>query len=283
MKKDKEKYFGIRLNNDIPKIGKENKFKKEVEVKFIGKAYLITKKEDDKIEKIEIENYYKLKKEGLYEIEFINSKEEMYVLQVRIEKSYLFLILFILLGILAGLLFYKPVNFDMPLINKFFNYIDFSILSLDVDNSSQSEAHYEFDVSFGNISSDEISLLDTIDGKAVAKKKIAPGVNGEFSILISTQNSSVDMNYVIDFENITEEKPENMIFKIQGSNKEYSSLQELQEELNGIAKKRTKTIVVIEWCWPYENNAENDFIDTDNGKNFESYKFKINVKGEEVI
>ena len=136
MKKDKEKYFGIRLNNDIPKIGKENKFKKEVEVKFIGKAYLITKKEDDKIEKIEIENYYKLKKEGLYEIEFINSKEEMYVLQVRIEKSYLFLILFILLGILAGLLFYKPVNFDMPLINKFFNYIDFSILSLDVDNSS---------------------------------------------------------------------------------------------------------------------------------------------------
>lgn len=283
MKKEKEKYYGIRFNNDIPKINNENKYSKEVEVKFIGKAYLITKKEDDKIEKVEMENYYKLKKEGVYEIEFINSKEEMYLLQVRIEKSYLFLIIFIILGILAGLLFYKPANFDNPLINKFFNYIDFSILSLDIDNSSKTENQYEFDVSFGNISSDEISLLDTIDGKAVTKNKIAPGISGEFSIVIITQNSSVDMNYVIDFENMTDEKPENMLFRIKGNNKEYSSLQELQKELNGIAKKKTKTIQVIEWYWPYESNIENDFIDTDNGKNFETYKFKINVKGEEVI
>ena len=63
MKKKEDNYYGIRFNNDIPKIDKINNFNKEVEIKFIGKAYLV-KRKDDKIEKIELKNYYKLEKEG---------------------------------------------------------------------------------------------------------------------------------------------------------------------------------------------------------------------------
>lgn len=175
MKNDKEKYYGIRFNNDIPKMDKVNEYKKEVEIKFIGKSYLINRKDDDKIEKIEIENYYKLDKEGLYEIEFINSKNEMYILKIEIKKSYLFIILFfIILGILAGLLFYKPVDTNKTVINRFWDFIDFSILKLDIDKQMEPNLLYEFDVSFEKISSEEISLVNTVDGKSLAKNKVAP-------------------------------------------------------------------------------------------------------------
>lgn len=101
--------------------------------------------------------------------------------------------------------------------------------------------------------------------------------------MISTENSDVDMSYFINFENITDDKPQNMIFKIKGNEKEYKSLQELEKTLTGIAKKNSKTIVGIEWNWPYEIDNEQDVVDTENGEKLESYKFKINVKGEEVI
>lgn len=39
MKKDKEKYYGIRFNDDIPKLNEINEYSKEVELKFIGKAF----------------------------------------------------------------------------------------------------------------------------------------------------------------------------------------------------------------------------------------------------
>ena len=67
------------------------------------------------------------------------------------------------------------------------------------------------------------------------KIKLHLGVNGEFYILISTENSDVDMSYFVNFENITDDKPQNMIFKIKGNEKEYKSLQELEKTLTGIA------------------------------------------------
>ena len=101
MKKEK-KYYGIKFNDEIPKVDKVNKFRKEVEIKFEGKANLIKRDDDDKIvERTEIENGYKLKKEKDYEIEFINCQNEIYYLQVRIECSYLLFIL---------LLFYYAIN-----------------------------------------------------------------------------------------------------------------------------------------------------------------------------
>ena len=278
MKKKEDNYYGIRFNNDIPKIDKINNFSKEVEIKFIGKAYLV-KRKDDKIEKVELKNYHKLEKEGTYEIEFINNLEEMYILQVRIEKSSLFFIILFLIGSIVFTMCYIPINQNLTMIRTLLDVIDLSVLEVDIED----EHRYVFDVDFENIVSSDISLPTTMDAKAVSKNKIAPGVDGEFSIIISTKDSTVDMQYSIDFEDITDEKPSNLKFKIKGGKNEYSSLQELEKYLKGIALKETEKEIVIQWHWPYEIDDHQDTIDTDNGRNLSNYKFRIKVNGEEAI
>lgn len=282
---EKERFYGIRTNDDIPKLDKINKYRNKVQLRFMGKAFLV-KREDDEVEKIPLENYSELEYEGDYEIEFINEKNEVFTIQIRIERSFLFLILFLIIGLLIFLACLKPLN-DSNMLHKYFSFIDFSILSVDLDKKEK-ENTYVFDVDFKNISSEsgEISLPNTMKAESVAKNKIAPGVQGEFSIIISTKNSTVDMKYSVDFENVTNEKPSNLWFKVKGQEKIYNSLQELEKELIGKAKKHTENEIIIEWYWPYEseNNKENqDIIDTADGKKLESYKFKIKVNGEEVI
>lgn len=282
---EKERFFGIRTNDDIPKLDKINKYRNKVQLRFMGKAFLV-KREDDEVEKIPLENYSELEYEGDYEIEFINEKNEVFTIQIRIERSFLFLIFFLVIGLLIFLACLKPIN-DSDMLHRYFSFIDFSILSVDLDKKEKKNT-YVFDVDFKNISSEsgEISLPNTMKAESVAKNKIAPGVQGEFSIIISTKNSTVDMKYSVNFENVTNEKPSNLWFKVKEQEKIYNSLQELEKELVGKAKKHTENEIIIEWYWPYEaeNDKDNqDVIDTTNGKNLESYKFKIKVNGEEVI
>ena len=277
MRNKKDNYFGIRFNDDIPILDDINKYKKEIEIKFLGKAYLVEYK-DDEIIKTGISNYYKLDKEGDYEIEFINNKNEMYVLQVRIRKSYLFFIILFLLGILllfSSMFFMK----DEQLQNKLLSLIDLSVIAVDV----QEDYQYVFDVKFKNIVSSEIELPSTLNAKSLVKNKIAPGTNGEFSILISTIDSTVDMKYSIDFEDVTNEKPTNLLFKVKGTNKEYSTLQELEKYLNGTIENESLKEYVIEWRWPYEINDAQDITDTNDGTRFKNYKFRIHVYGEEAL
>ena len=283
-KNEKEKFYGIKINDDIPKLDKVNKYRNKVQLRFFGKAFLI-KRKDDEVEKIPLDNYSELEYEGDYEIEFINEKNEVFNIQIRIRRAFLFLILFFISALLAFMLCFNPIS-DNGIIQKYFGFIDFSLLSVDLDKEEKNT--YVFDVNFKNISStsEEISLPNTMKAESVAKNKIAPGVQGEFSIIISTKNSTVDMKYSINFENITNEKPNNLLFKIKGHEKEYKSLQELEKELIGKAKKHSETEIIIEWYWPYEienDKGTQDIIDTSDGKKLESYRFKINVNGEEVI
>lgn len=286
----KDKYYGIYFNDDIPKLDdKINKYSKEVEIKFEGTAYLIERDDDNEIiEKIEIKNKSKLNKEKDYEIEFINDIGETYWIQVRIESSYLFLLLLLfVIGFIIGLALYRPFDTDNSPLSKFYDFIDLSILQLDIDK--ENEVHYDFDVSFENITSEDINLTNTINAKSLVKNKICPGTSGSFSIIITTKKSTVDMKYKVLFENITNDKTSNMIFKIRGKDDEYSTLQELEKNLIGIIKKRSQQEIIIDWQWAYEtgenNNTviENDKVDTTEGKNLESYKFKILVTGEEAI
>lgn len=277
MRNKEDNYYGIRFNDDIPILDDINKYRKEIEIKFLGKAYLVEYK-DDEIIKTEISNYYKLDKEGDYEIEFINNKNEMYVLQVRIRKSYLFFIILFLLGILL-LLSSMFLMKDEQLKNKFLSLIDLSVIAVDVKEDNQ----YVFDVKFKNIVSSEIELPSTLNARSLVKNKIAPGTNGEFSILISTIDSTVDMKYSVDFEDVTKEKPTNLLFKVKGTNKEYSTLQELEKYLNGTIENESLKEYVIEWRWPYEINDEQDIIDTNDGTKFKNYKFRIHVYGEEAL
>ena len=202
MKKENE-YYGIKLNDKIPKIDKVNKFAKEVKIEFQGNAYLIKRNEDNEvIERKEIESGYKLKKEKDYEIAFINYENKIYNLQVRIESSCLiFILLLFWLGFLIGLILTRPVRNNPSLLDRFYDFISLSVLQLDIDKSEEPENivetenikrtriiedikhirkeveeknQYEFDVSFKNISSDAISLTNSMTAKAVAKNKIAP-------------------------------------------------------------------------------------------------------------
>lgn len=294
MKDKKEKYYGISLNDKIPQFdNKKNKFDKKVKVCFCGKAYLLERNDKDEIERIEIENNYELKKERDYEIEFINAENEKYIIQVRIESSYFFLlILLFIFGFIIGLALCKPSGTGDGSLARFFDYINWSIIGVNIsqdDVMEMPENQYEFDVSFERLSSNDISLSNTMSGKAVAKNKIAPGVSGSFAIIVSTKNSSVDMKYNVNFENVTNEKPLHMTFKIRGDDKEYPNLQELQKDLAGMIKKKSKKTIIIDWKWDYEsgNNEsainENDLIDTVEGEILQSYKFKILVNGEEEI
>ncbi len=320
---EKEEYYGIKFNDKIPKIDKVNRFRKEVEVEFEGIAYIVERDDDDEIvERTELENGDKLKKEKVYEIEFINCENQVYYLQVKIECSYLlFILLLFFLGFLIGLILTRPMK-ENSLLDKFRHYIDLAVIPLNIEKHEDEkveqieniqeirktriikrtkeeievikktveiENQYNFDATFENISSDEINLTNTIEAKAVAKNKIAPGVSGSFAIVVSTKKSTVDMMYHIGFTDITNEKPNNMIFQIRGNSKQYATLQELQKDLGGAIEKNSKETIIIDWQWAYESgdNAEsimdNDKIDTDNSKKLNNYKFKINVVGEEAM
>lgn len=291
MKKQNENYYGIYFNKDVPKFDKVNKYRKEVEIKFEGRTFLVERDEDNKIVKrTELENNYKFKKEGKYELEFINNLDRTFHIDLKIRMSYLIIILFLFFfGVLIGLLLSNPKLKDNKHLAYFYDFIDFSVIEVDIDKEKDVPKEYNFDVEFESISSTDINLTDTISANTVARNKIAPGVSGSFAIIINSHKSSVDMNYVIKFEDVVKEKPTNMSFKIRDTEKECSTLQELEKVLNGRLAKNSKEKIIIDWEWKYEtlnnNNSiiENDLLDTNEGENLESYKFKIIVDGEESL
>lgn len=182
--KKKQEYYGILLNDDIPKIDKVNKYNKEVELRFEGEAYLIEYDDENKPQRVKkFESGDELKYEKDYEIEFINSKNEIYNLQVRIETSYLFFILLLFwLGFLIGLILTRPIKNEESILERFYNFINLSIIELNIERNEPNKPseQYDFEVAFKNIDSDDINFTDTINGKALAKNKIAPRNSGEF-------------------------------------------------------------------------------------------------------
>ena len=289
-----KKYYGIYLNGDIPKLDEENYYRKEVEIIFEGKAYLLVKKENDQLEKVEIENKFQLKKEGVYKIEFINLANEKFQLQVRIEASCLLFIGFLIfLAFLFFLLFTKPIDAKNAELVRFWDYIDLAVLHLaqgkekpKTENLPKNQ--YEFDLTLKESTSNAIDLTRMFQEEKNINRKIAPGDEGSFSIIISAKKSRLDRRYRVEFENLSNDKPSNLIFQIQGKNKTYATLQELGKNLKGMVKKGSERTIVIHWKWKYETGEDkqaiekNDEIDTKEAESFNSYQFKIIVTGEEV-
>lgn len=314
MKKE-EKYYGIYFNEEIPKLDQKNQFDKEVTIKFEGKAYLIVPKEENKFEKIEIENEYQLKKEGNYEIEFINAENEMYHLQIEIKSSFLLLLWFLFLGgAVVAFLLCNPAVPDQSPLARVFDSIHLSVLplnigkkgedndffenmekqkSIEVDKKQNKKANFEneyhFDVSLKKENLQEIDLFRTISAEGLIRRKIAPGDYGSFAIVLSAQKSKADMEYKIQFEDLTKGKPTNLNFEIRGENQTYETLQELATSLKGKISKHTKKKIVIDWKWPYETGenqkliTENDKIDTVEAEKLNCYQFKIVVTGKESV
>ena len=168
----------------------------------------------------------------------------------------------------------------MKLMNKiiFLLVIIFSIFTISTINGSyalSNKYNIEFDLKKGNYKENFSSEF-----KEIKVDNIAPGTEGNINIKIS--NSNKNIKYILKFKE-EKNKPQNMKFYY--GEKQYNSLIELNNFLNGKIKKEEKIEIQIKYIWNYEtgnNNYEiekNDEIDKlDNNKIFE---FKVLLEAEE--
>ena len=119
----------------------------------------------------------------------------------------------------------------------------------------------------------EINFINTINKNTLIHQKIAPGTSGKFEILLET-NENID--YKIKFKS-KNDKPKNLIFQIEGKDRKYKSLEEMEPELQGEIKE-TKSII-INWKWEYETNGAKNRQDTEDGEKIKQYQFEIYAIG----
>lgn len=140
---------------------------------------------------------------------------------------------------------------------------------------NRNEIKYKFEVSYKNIKFQKVNFSETINQKTLVREKIAPGTNGNFSIILY---SNEILKYKIIFES-KNKKPQNLKFSMEGSEKEYNSLEELSKMFTGVIAPREKKIININWKWQYSTNYISDLIDTKDGENINKYEFYIYVVG----
>ncbi|MCI8383522.1 MAG: hypothetical protein HFJ33_01370 [Clostridia bacterium] len=102
------------------------------------------------------------------------------------------------------------------------------------------------------------------------------GTEGKFEILLK---SNKKIKYQIQFKS-QNEKPENLNFKIEGKDRKYLKLEEMEQELKGELNESKR--ICINWKWEYENNQTQDKQDTKDGQKIRQYNFTIYAVGEKV-
>ena len=147
-------------------------------------------------------------------------------------------------------------------------------LSNSLNKIEKTPMKYVFNVSYKNIDFKNIKLIDTFDEDTLINKKIAPGTYGKFQILLQTNKKT---NYQIKFED-ENDKPKNLIFRLNEKDKKYESLKDMEKELTGEITKDKE--IVIYWQWEYENNKNDNIQDTKDGENIKNYNFTIYVIGK---
>ena len=125
----------------------------------------------------------------------------------------------------------------------------------------------------------------------LSNEKIAPGMNGDFSIELEATKSETDLEYEI---NVIEEKniPKNLSFvaKIKDGDEniileteKYNDFLELAtQNLNGIIsrdEKNKKRIIEIYWEWEFKDEIE-EFLNSD-VENLESY-YVVEMIGNQI-
>ena len=58
------------------------------------------------------------------------------------------------------------------------------------EKNSKSSIQYVFDITYKNMNFADVNLIDTIKAKTLVNEKIAPGISGEFDIVIKTNKNS---------------------------------------------------------------------------------------------
>lgn len=144
-----------------------------------------------------------------------------------------------------------------------------------LENVQEEKNIYIFKVSYKKTILKSVNLVKTIDKKTLIKEKIAPGTEGNFKIII-TSNENLEYQVIFKSQN---EKPENLVFYINGENKEFKSLEDLQENLKGEIKAKEEKIIDINWKWKYESSRNGDKQDTEDGIKITKYNFDIYTIG----
>ena len=189
----------------------------------------------------------------------------------------IYLIIFFILGIIINFIFFS---------NKF-NYSDDLIFFKLFGKGQDSQIDYKnfkiasnvnsyiFDVTYNNIDFKNVNILNTVDNKTLVNEKVAPGTEGEFNIILT---SNRDTNYEIKFDS-KNDKPKNLVFLVEGNKEIYKTLEDMQKILKGNIRKSEQKIITIKWQWNYTNGNEQDIQDTKDGINLSKYNFNIYTIG----
>ena len=150
-----------------------------------------------------------------------------------------------------------------------------------IGNISKKETaqQYIFDITYKYMNFTNVNLIDTIKSNTLVDEKIAPGISGEFDIIVKSNRNSKYQIYFIS----KNEKPQNLEFKIANTNISVNKIEDLAKYLTGTLEKGQTTTVTIEWSWNYENDVKGNIQDTKDSKNIDEYIFDIYTYGEQVI
>lgn len=204
------------------------------------------------------------------------------------KKIKIFILSFLLIFLIFLIYFIKSnilKSFNDILFVKLFN----KTVSLDsgknFDENSYINNQFQFNISYENTNFKNINLLDTIDPKTRVYEKIAPGSEGYFNIVLTSNKYS---KYTIKFES-KNNKPRNLKFKAFSEgyviSDECSSLEELSKNLSGTIFKNEKKIITVKWYWEFTNlnsDENQDIQDTQDSKNIRQYNFNIYTIGVEA-
>ena len=69
------------------------------------------------------------------------------------------------------------------------------------------------------------------------------------------------------------DKQHNLNFKIEGKDREYKELEQMEQDLQGEIKEDKN--IIINWQWKYEIDDDKNFQDTQDGEKLENYDFTI--------
>lgn len=196
-------------------------------------------------------------------------------------KKVVSILILILLVIIFYLCIYKTYiqeTYDDILFFKFLRKTPEIEKTYDYEKNSDIIEKYIFKVNHKNTNFKDIDLLQTINKKFLINKKLAPGINGSFQIILKT-NQNTNYNVIFKEKNT---KPKNLIFMNSETKEEKDNIEDFNNELKGILLKNEKKTITIKWFWKYENNEEENKEDTIDGKNLKNYLFTIYVNGESL-
>lgn len=195
----------------------------------------------------------------------------------------LYIIMSLIILMLASYMFFKKNiyqnSYDDILFFKIFQNPNEQEQIIKQTKKEQEGKQYIFKMNCKNTDFKNIDLIKTINRKTLVNEKIAPGIEGEFQIILEANE---DTNYQIVFQS-KNEKPKNLKFENVETKIQKDNLEDLNADLTGKINKNEKKTITIHWSWQYENTEKENQQDTLDSKNIQKYEFTIYANGQSVI